>query len=41
MANVQKIKNGTRRSENGWIRITTNGSPYDRGYANGYLLALK
>ncbi len=39
MANVQKIKNGTRRSENGWIRITTNGSPYDRGYANGYLLA--
>ena len=39
MSEVQKIKNGTRRSENGWIRITTHGSPYDRGYANGYLLA--
>ena len=39
MSNIQRIKNGSRREENGWIRVTTHGKPYDRGYANGYLLA--
>ena len=36
---VQKIKNGTRRMENGWIRVTVKGGPYEMGYANGYLMA--
>ena len=39
MSDIQRIKNGSRREENGWIRVTTHGKPYDRGYANGYLLA--
>lgn len=33
------IKNGSRSETNGWIRITVRGNPYERGYANGYLVA--
>lgn len=36
---MQKIKHGSRYMENGWIRISVSGSPYERGYANGYLIA--
>ena len=39
MSDFQKIKNGSRYTENGWIRMTIKGNPYDMGYANGYLLA--
>ena len=39
MSEYQKIKNGSRYMENGWIRVTIKGNPYDMGYANGYLLA--
>ena len=34
-----KIKNGSRSEKNGWINITVKGNPYERGYANGYLVA--
>ena len=33
------IKNGSRSEINGWIHIKVKGSPYERGYANGYLVA--
>lgn len=33
------IKNGNRFSENGWIRINVKGTPYEIGFAHGYLLA--
>ena len=36
---MQTIKNGSRYTENGWIKITVKGNAYDRGYANGYLVA--
>ena len=36
---VKSVKNCSRRSENGWIRITVRGNPYQVGYANGALLA--
>lgn len=36
---MKKIKNGTRRFENGWIRVTVKGTPYQIGYSNGALLA--
>ena len=39
MKNLLKIKNGTRFEENGWVRISVRGSPYDMGYASGYLMA--
>ena len=39
MKNVTRIKNGSRYEENGWIRVSVKGAPYDMGYANGYLLA--
>jgi len=41
MSDFQKIKNGSRYTENGWIRVTIKGSPYEMGYANGYLLAVE
>ena len=34
-----KIKNGSRYEENGWIRISIQGSPFARGKAHGYLVA--
>ena len=36
---MTKIKNGYRSEKNGWICITVKGNAYDRGYANGYLVA--
>jgi len=33
------IKNGSRRTINGWVHISVRGKPYERGYAIGYLLA--
>ena len=33
------IKNGSRSEINGWVHIKVKGSPYERGYANGYLVA--
>lgn len=34
-----KVKNGIKRSENGWIYISIYGNPYERGYAHGLLLS--
>ena len=31
--------NGSRYEKNGWICINVHGSPYERGYAMGYLLS--
>ena len=36
---MTSIKNGSRSETNGWIRINIRGGPYDRGYANGYLVS--
>ena len=38
---IIKIKNGSRREINGWTHIVIKGSPYERGYANGYLVAME
>ncbi len=34
-----KIKNGFRTETNGWIYVAVKGTPYERGYAHGYLVA--
>jgi len=34
-----KIKNGFRTETNGWIYVSVKGTPYERGYAHGYLVA--
>jgi hypothetical protein len=39
MNNMKKIKNGIRYEKNGWIYLSIKGTPQERGYANGYLLA--
>lgn len=39
MQNYKQITNGQRFTENGWIRVNVNGSPYEIGYSHGYLLA--
>jgi hypothetical protein len=36
---MQFVKNGTRTNKNGWICISINGKPYERGLAHGQLLA--
>ena len=36
---MKNKKNGIRREKNGWIYISVSGSPYDRGYAYGKLVA--
>ena len=36
---MTSVKNGSRSETNGWIRINIRGGPYERGYANGYLVA--
>ena len=33
-----RIKNAKLWRENGWIRLSVRGKPYEIGYANGYLL---
>ena len=34
-----KVKNGIRYEKNGWIYLSIKGSPKERGYAHGYLVA--
>ena len=34
-----KIKNGLSYKKNGWTYVSIKGSPKDRGYAYGYLIA--
>lgn len=36
---IQKIKNGYSYKKNGWLYISVNGKPRERGYAYGYLCA--
>ena len=36
---TKKIKNGTSHKINGWTYISIKGSPKERGYAYGYLIA--
>lgn len=33
------IKNGNRFTENGWLRVNVKGTPYEIGFAHGYLLS--
>ena len=33
------IKIGVRYEKNGWIYLSTKGTPKERGYANGFLMA--
>jgi hypothetical protein len=35
---MQTIKNGSKYEKNGWIYISINGKPYERGLAHGKLL---
>ena len=39
MKGIVHIKNGTRYTENGWIRVNVKGSPTEIGRAHGELLA--
>jgi hypothetical protein len=39
MSVSMKIKNGFKYEKNGWIYVSIKGKPYERGYAQGYLLA--
>jgi hypothetical protein len=34
-----KVKNGIRYETNGWTYLSVKGSPSERGYAHGYLVA--
>lgn len=36
---LKRSKNGSRFNENGWVRINVKGSPYEIGFAHGYLMA--
>lgn len=36
---MQKIKNGIRYDLNGWVYVSIQGDPFERGYAYGYLIA--
>jgi len=38
-SSTKKIKNGTSHKINGWTYISIKGSPKERGYAYGYLIA--
>jgi hypothetical protein len=39
MVELEKIKNGIRYDLNGWIYVSINGNPKERGYAYGKLIA--
>jgi hypothetical protein len=39
MANTMKVKNGIRYDMNGWVYVSIKGTPWDRGYAYGLLIA--
>jgi hypothetical protein len=39
MTDIQKIKNGIRYDLNGWTYISIKGSPKERGFAYGKLIA--
>ena len=36
---ITKVKNGIRYEKNGWIYISIKGTPFERGYAYGKLIA--
>jgi hypothetical protein len=36
---MRRVANGTRIEENGWIRVAISGTPHQRGFANGLLVA--
>ena len=36
---INKVKNGISYELNGWLYISINGDPKERGYAYGYLCA--
>ena len=36
---MKKCKNGQMRKINGWTYLSIKGSPKERGYAHGYLIA--
>jgi hypothetical protein len=38
MSNIIKVKNGIRYDMNGWIYISIQGGPFERGYAYGKLI---
>jgi hypothetical protein len=39
MSNMIKVKNGIRYDLNGWTYVSIKGSPKERGYAYGILVA--
>ena len=39
MKDIVRIKNGYKYTENGWTRINVKGTPYEIGYAHGYLMS--
>lgn len=39
MSNIIKVKNGLRYDMNGWVYISIQGKPFERGYAYGKLIA--
>jgi hypothetical protein len=39
MTNIIKVKNGLRYNMNGWVYVSIKGSPKERGYAYGKLVA--
>tara|TARA_B100000902_G_C27321085_1_gene924521 strand:+ start:5130 stop:6581 length:1452 start_codon:yes stop_codon:yes gene_type:complete len=39
MKGIVHIKNGTKYTENGWIRVNVKGSPSEMGFAHGQLLS--
>ena len=39
MTEIQKVKNGIRYDLNGWVYVSIKGSPKERGYAYGKLVA--
>lgn len=39
MKGIINIKNGNRYTENGWLRINVKGSPFEIGFAHGYLVS--
>lgn len=39
MNHIVRIKNGYKYTENGWTRINVKGTPYEIGFAHGYLMS--
>ena len=39
--NMKRVKNGFSYEKNGWTYISIKGTPSERGYAHGYLIADK